>query len=83
MITKRNVYLNMKTLEEARQILFDHFPGTGSMATETVSPPDAVGRVIAEEPVGDTDADQTERGDRHAHNGAAGEGDRKRQGRAG
>ena len=43
MNTKRNVYLNMKPLEEARQILFDHFPGTGTMAAETVSPPDAVG----------------------------------------
>jgi molybdopterin biosynthesis enzyme len=46
--TKRNVYLNMKPLEEARQILFDHFPGTGTMPAETVSPPDAVGRVLAE-----------------------------------
>ncbi len=48
MNTKRNVYLNMKPLEEARQILFDHFPGTGSMAAERVSPPDSVGRVLAE-----------------------------------
>jgi putative molybdopterin biosynthesis protein len=46
--TKRNVYLNMKPLEEARQILFDHFPGTGTIPAETVSPPDAVGRVLAE-----------------------------------
>jgi putative molybdopterin biosynthesis protein len=45
---KRNVYLNMKPLEEARQILFDHFPGAGTMPAETVSPPDAVGRVLAE-----------------------------------
>ena len=48
MNTKRNVYLNMKPLEEARQILFDHFPGTGTIPAETVSPPDAVGRVLAE-----------------------------------
>lgn len=48
MNTKRNVYLNMKPLEEARQILFDHFPGTGTMAAETVSPPEAVGRILAE-----------------------------------
>ena len=48
MNTKRNVYLKMKSLEEARQILFDHFPGTGSMAAESVTPPDAVGRVVAE-----------------------------------
>jgi putative molybdopterin biosynthesis protein len=38
----------MKSLEEARQILFDHFPGTGTMPVETVTPPDAVGRVLAE-----------------------------------
>ena len=48
MNTKRNVYLNMKPLEEARQILFDHFPAMGTTAIETVSPPDAVGRVLAE-----------------------------------
>ena len=48
MNTKRNVYLNMKPLEEALQILFDHFPAVGSTAIETVAPPDAVGRVIAE-----------------------------------
>lgn len=46
--TKRNVYLNLQPLEEARKILFDHFPDTGTMAAETVSPPDAVGRVLAE-----------------------------------
>ncbi|MGD9310782.1 MAG: molybdopterin biosynthesis protein [Desulfosarcina sp.] len=48
MNTKRKVYLKMKPLEEARQTLFDHFPGTGSMATEMVSPPEAVGRILAE-----------------------------------
>ncbi|BBO71025.1 molybdopterin biosynthesis protein [Desulfosarcina alkanivorans] len=48
MTTKRNVYLKMKPLEEARQILFDHFPGTGSMAAEHVSPPESVGRILAE-----------------------------------
>jgi hypothetical protein len=46
--TKRNVYLDMRPLEEARQILFDHFPATGATAVEMVSPPDAVGRVLAE-----------------------------------
>jgi molybdopterin molybdotransferase/putative molybdopterin biosynthesis protein len=46
--TKRNVYLNMKPLEEARQILFDHFPGGGNLAVDHVTPPDAVGRVLAE-----------------------------------
>ncbi|MBR9986009.1 MAG: molybdopterin biosynthesis protein, partial [Desulfosarcina sp.] len=48
MNAKRNVYLNMKPLEEARQILFGHFPGTGTMPAENVSPPDAVGRILAE-----------------------------------
>ncbi|MFO7716132.1 molybdopterin biosynthesis protein [Desulfosarcina sp.] len=45
---KRNIYLRMKPLEEARQILFDHFPGIGTMTAQTVSPPDAVNRVLAE-----------------------------------
>ena len=48
MTTKRNIYLKMKPLDEARQILFDHFPSVGAMPTETVLPTDAVGRVIAE-----------------------------------
>ena len=48
MNTKRNVYLNMKPLEEARRILFDHFPAIGTMPAEKVSPPDAVGRILAE-----------------------------------
>jgi putative molybdopterin biosynthesis protein len=45
---KRNVYLNMQSLEDARRILFDHFPGIGTMTAETVSPPEAVGRILAE-----------------------------------
>ena len=48
MTTKRNVYLNMKPLDEAREILFDHFPAVGTMPAETVSPPDAVRRILAE-----------------------------------
>lgn len=48
MATKRNVYLNMKPLDEARQILFARFPAVGTMPAETVSPPDAVGRILAE-----------------------------------
>ena len=48
MNTKRNIYLNMKPLKEARRILFDRFPGVGSMGAETVPPPEAVGRVLAE-----------------------------------
>lgn len=48
MKSKRNVYLKMKTLAEAREILFDNFPQFGTMATENVLPPDAVGRVLSE-----------------------------------
>jgi putative molybdopterin biosynthesis protein len=47
-VTKRNVYLNMKSLNEARQILFDHFPAAGNLAVEMLNPYEAVGRVLAE-----------------------------------
>ncbi len=47
MIQKRNIYLNMKTLKEAREILFRQFPSQGLLDTETVSSPDAVDRVLA------------------------------------
>ncbi|MFW5637236.1 MAG: molybdopterin biosynthesis protein [Thermodesulfobacteriota bacterium] len=48
MKTKRNVYLKMKTLAEARSILENAFPEFGRTGTETVPPPEAVGRVLAE-----------------------------------
>lgn len=48
MTTNRNVYLKMKTLADAREILFKRFPLTGMLDSETVSVPDAVGRVLAE-----------------------------------
>lgn len=38
----------MKTLEEARKILFDRFPVAGILASEMLPVPDAVGRVLAE-----------------------------------
>jgi putative molybdopterin biosynthesis protein len=38
----------MKTLKEAREILFDRFSHLGMLSGETVSVPDAVGRVLAE-----------------------------------
>jgi len=38
----------MKTLKEARAILFDAFPASGVLLSETVPVPDAVGRVLAE-----------------------------------
>ncbi|MBW2366457.1 MAG: molybdopterin biosynthesis protein [Deltaproteobacteria bacterium] len=45
---KRNVYLKMKSLAEARKIFFDRFSQRTYQKTETVSTPDAVGRVLAE-----------------------------------
>lgn len=47
MNSKRNIYLNMKTLAEARDILRDHFLPYGIDDGESVSAPDAVGRVLA------------------------------------
>jgi len=38
----------MKTLDEAREILFGEFPLTGILSRETLSVPDSVGRVLAE-----------------------------------
>ncbi len=45
---KRNVYLKMKTLKEAKEILFKSFQCTDVLHTETVSVPDGVGRTLAE-----------------------------------
>ena len=45
---KRNIYLKMKTLQEARDILFQKFADLPPLATEKISVPDAVGRVLAE-----------------------------------
>jgi putative molybdopterin biosynthesis protein len=45
---KRNVYLNMKSLEEARQIVDANFLGVNSPAAETIAVPQSVGRVLAE-----------------------------------
>jgi len=39
----RNIYLNMKTLKQARQILFERFSLSQPLLKETVSVPDAVG----------------------------------------
>lgn len=44
---KRNVYLQMKSLNEARKIVLDAFSQGGPAGVEMVSPPDAVGRVLA------------------------------------
>jgi putative molybdopterin biosynthesis protein len=48
MSQSRNVYLKMKTLPEAREIVDDAFALSGVLATETVPVPQAVGRVLAE-----------------------------------
>lgn len=47
MNTKRNIYLKKRTLVEARRVLFESFPGFGTMALEHISPEEAVGRVTA------------------------------------
>ena len=45
---KRNVYLKMKTLAEAREIILNEFDTAGHWVKETIPVPDAVGRVLAE-----------------------------------
>ena len=45
---KRNIYLKMKSLEEAKEIMFRRFPDTSCLGTETVSVDNAVGRVLFE-----------------------------------
>ena len=44
---KRNVYLKMKSLEEAREIVLDAFGGV-QLEVEPVSAPEAVGRILSE-----------------------------------
>jgi putative molybdopterin biosynthesis protein len=44
---ERHVYLNMKTLKEAREILFESFFLSNQLDTETVPVPESVGRVLA------------------------------------
>ena len=44
---QRNVYLNMKTLKEARDLLFSHFDPIPPRSGETIPTPDAVGRILA------------------------------------
>jgi putative molybdopterin biosynthesis protein len=47
MDSDRNVYLQMKTLEEAREILFQAFSGLPRLSSENLPVPDAVGRVLS------------------------------------
>jgi putative molybdopterin biosynthesis protein len=44
----RNIYLKMKTLVEARQIVDEAFEVSDCLATEMVPVPEAVGRILAE-----------------------------------
>jgi putative molybdopterin biosynthesis protein len=48
MAFKRNIYLKMKTLQQARDILFQTFADLPPLPAETIAVPDAVGRVLAE-----------------------------------
>ncbi len=50
MVPKRNVYLQMKTLAQARKIILEQFAPRTLLCrdTETLAVPDAVGRVLAE-----------------------------------
>jgi putative molybdopterin biosynthesis protein len=45
--TKRNVYLRMKPLEEARRLFLDRFDWPSILGTELLTVADAVGRVLA------------------------------------
>jgi len=45
---RRHIYLEMKTLQDARRILFENFPLFGVLPGETISVPETVGRVLAE-----------------------------------
>ena len=47
MESKRNVYLKMKSLKEARKIAEESYPVSNILQHETVPVPDAVGRILA------------------------------------
>ena len=48
MTHKRNVYLQMKSLAEARSIVLETFGTEDRLGTETVATVEAVGRILAE-----------------------------------
>ncbi len=54
MTIKRNIYLNMKSIEDAKKILFQNFPASSSnnkkadITIEEINSVDALGRVLAE-----------------------------------
>ncbi|MEJ2096579.1 MAG: molybdopterin biosynthesis protein [Deltaproteobacteria bacterium] len=45
---KRNIYLKMKSLAEARDIIFSAFDQSKMLQQETIPVPDSVGRILAE-----------------------------------
>ncbi len=47
-MTERNIYLNMKTLAEARRILTETFAPAGRLGSETLAVTNAVNRVLCE-----------------------------------
>ncbi len=47
MNTKRNIYLKMKTLKEAKAILWQQFALSDKLTSERLAAPDAVGRILA------------------------------------
>jgi putative molybdopterin biosynthesis protein len=48
MKSKRNVYLKMKTLDEARKIIHEAFRVSDALAIETIPVPESVGRILAQ-----------------------------------
>jgi len=56
MASKRNVYLKMKSLKEAREIVDISFPLSNIFQHETVPVPDAVGRILAKAVYAETSA---------------------------
>ena len=48
MESKRNVYLNMKTLEETRKIIHETFKVSDVLGIDTIPVPEAVGRILAQ-----------------------------------
>ncbi|CAN2049591.1 Molybdopterin molybdenumtransferase [Candidatus Magnetomoraceae bacterium gMMP-1] len=48
MLKKRNIYLKMESLEQARKIFFEHFSTYELTEHETIKAVDAVGRILAE-----------------------------------
>ncbi|MBW1695201.1 MAG: molybdopterin biosynthesis protein [Deltaproteobacteria bacterium] len=48
MSAERNIYLKMKTLKEAREILFQQFAVSGILSEESIPVPESIGRVLSQ-----------------------------------